>query len=91
MSRLQLPHAALLACAWLILSPVSQAAEEKHVAQTAPPNRATPFDQYRNFHDVAVQDWKKSNERVNEVGGWRTYLRESYQDDGNAGQDRHQH
>jgi hypothetical protein len=91
MPRLPFRHVALLACAWLALSPAAQAAEEKLSAEPAHPSLAPPFDQYRNFRDEPVADWRKVNDRVNEVGGWRTYLRESFQDGGSAGHDRHRH
>lgn len=89
MLKFSLRHAAM--CTWLILSPISQAAEENTAAQPVPPPLAAPFDQYRGFRDEPVADWRKVNDRVNEVGGWRTYLREAYQDGNGAGQDRHQH
>lgn len=89
MLKFSLRHAAM--CTWLIFSTASQAAEENTAAQPVAPPLAAPFDQYRNFQDEPVADWRKVNDRVNEVGGWRTYLREAYQDGNNASQDRHQH
>jgi hypothetical protein len=84
--------AAPSACAWLVLSPTALAAEpQSPPAAPAQPALAAPFDQYRNFRDEPVADWRQVNDRVGEVGGWRTYLRESYQDGGNAGQHRHEH
>lgn len=91
MLKILLRHAAPLMCAWLMLPTVSKAAAEKNAEQPAPPPLPAPFDQYRNFRDQPLTDWRQANERVNEVGGWRTYLRESYQDGGSAGHDRHRH
>jgi hypothetical protein len=91
MFKFSLRHAVPLMCAWLILSPVSLAAEEKTAAQPAPQPLAAPFDQYRNFREQPVADWREVNDRVHEAGGWRTYLREAHQDGNGAGQDRHQH
>lgn len=91
MLKFSLRHAAPLLCSWLIVSPASLAAEQQSSAEPARPALAAPFDQYRHFRDVPVADWRLANERVNEVGGWRTYLRESQPDGGNAGQDRHPH
>ena len=53
-------------------------------AQVAPPassSTATPvyqsaFEGYRSFEGGDVQDWRKSNDTVREVGGWRAYARE---------------
>jgi hypothetical protein len=89
--RFSLRHAVPLLCTWLILFPASRAAEQQPPAEPARPAPAAPFDQYQGFRDEPVADWRKVNDRVNEVSGWRTYLRESYQDGDNAGQDRHQH
>jgi len=63
---------ALAACAWMAWMP-AQAAE------VAPPEQvaSTPFKQYRGWRDEPLEDWREANERVGEIGGWRTYLRES--------------
>ena len=77
-------HAAL-ACAWLLGLPTAHAAE-------AEPAVFTPFKQYQGWRDEPLQDWRQANERVGEIGGWRTYLRES-QPAGNGadqGHDGHQ-
>ena len=79
-----------LMCAWLAAAPAAQASQENTPAAPAQPALASPFDQYRNFRDEQVQDWRKSNDRVREIGGWRTYLRESYEGGNSAGQP-HQH
>jgi hypothetical protein len=78
-----------LGCAWLVLSPAAQAAEEKPAA--APPTLAAPFDQYRNWRDEPVLDWRESNARVEAIGGWRSYLRESQQDGSGTEHSRHGH
>jgi len=71
-------RAAPLACACLLWAPVSNAAaaEPEPSAQPAP----TPFANYQGWRDEPLQDWREVNERVGEIGGWRTYLRESQQD-----------
>lgn len=91
MLRFLLRHAAFTACAWLVLSPAIQAAEEKTAADAGRPALAAPFDQYRSFRDEPVADWRQANDRVNEVGGWRTYLRETHQDGENASPSPHAH
>jgi hypothetical protein len=53
----------------------AHAAEAPATEQAA----ATPFKQYQGWRDEPLQDWREANERVGEIGGWRTYLRESQQ------------
>lgn len=90
MLKFSLRHAVPLLCTWLTVSAAVQAAESPP-AESAHPALAPPFDEYRNFRDEPLADWRQANERVNEVGGWRTYLRESNPDGGSAGHDRHGH
>ncbi|MDP1646230.1 MAG: hypothetical protein Q8L71_12150 [Thiobacillus sp.] len=61
------------ACAWMVWVPAA------HAVETEPPEQAAsaPFKQYQGWRDEALQDWREANERVGEIGGWRTYLRES--------------
>ncbi len=37
------------------------------------------FEGYRPFEAADVQDWRKSNDTVREIGGWRAYAREIQQ------------
>lgn len=65
--------AAPWACAWAVWAPAVQAAE-------APlPEKAVsaPFTRYQGWRDEPLQGWREANERVGEIGGWRTYLREA--------------
>jgi len=84
LSAARLKFVTALACAWLAL-PSARAAEPVPPvpAQPAP---VAPFEHYQAWREAPVRDWREVNDRVGEVGGWRTYLRES-QDD--AGQDHH--
>ena len=34
------------------------------------------FESYRPFRDIDVGSWRAMNDRVGEIGGWRTYARE---------------
>ena len=34
---------------------------------------------YRFYDDNSPGDWKAANERVGEIGGWRTYAKEAYE------------
>lgn len=47
---------------------------------------AEPFKTYQGWRDEPVLDWRAANDRVGEVGGWRTYLREA-QPEGDGGHD----
>jgi len=81
----------LAACAWMAWVP-AQAAETAAPEQAA----ATPFKQYQGWRDEPLQEWREANERVGEIGGWRTYLRESQQggegsDSGQSQPGRHGH
>jgi hypothetical protein len=52
-------------------------------ADTAPAQAVpAPFKQYQGWRDEPLQDWRQANQRVGEIGGWRTYLRESQPGDG---------
>ena len=70
-------------CAFVVWVPAASAAEPPAAEQAA----AAPFKHYQGWRDEPVQDWRALNERVGEVGGWRTYLRESQPASGGAGQD----
>lgn len=37
------------------------------------------FKQYQHWQDEPVQDWRASNDRVGEIGGWLSYLRAAQQ------------
>jgi len=79
--------AAPWACAWAVWSPAVQAAE-------APlPEKASSasFTRYQGWRDEPLQDWREANERVGEIGGWRTYLREAQPAADDAGQGQHGH
>ncbi|MBU4523824.1 MAG: hypothetical protein KUA37_04085 [Desulfomicrobium sp.] len=40
------------------------------------------FDGYQSYRHQSVAPWKESNERVREVGGWRSYAREAAEPEG---------
>jgi len=76
-----------LACACLLWVPAA------HAAEAEPPDAAASasFKQYQGWRDEPPQDWRQANERVGEIGGWRTYLRESQQGGDGADQSRQSH
>ncbi|MFN3543281.1 MAG: hypothetical protein ACK4UX_00305 [Thiobacillus sp.] len=45
---------------------------------------AGPFQHYQGWRDEPVQDWRPANDRVGQIGGWRTYLREAQPDAGGS-------
>lgn len=76
--------AASLSGLFLLILPVAHAAETMTMplAPTPPGGRAlvpspAPLNQYRKWQDVPVQDWTAANDRVGEIGGWQTYLRDA--------------
>lgn len=34
---------------------------------------------HREYREITLQDWKAANERVGEIGGWRTYAKQAYE------------
>lgn len=68
-------RAAPWALAWMLAGPAARAAEAPPPEPA--PEPAAPFDRYQGWRDTPLTDWRAANDRVGEVGGWRTYLRES--------------
>lgn len=64
-------RAVLWACAWALCAPAA------HAAGPSRPSAPAPFAHYQGWRDEPLQDWRAANDRVGEIGGWRTYLRES--------------
>ena len=62
-----------LACLWAVSASAAQAAQPPSHETAAP----APFNTYQGWRDEPLQDWREANERVGEIGGWRTYLREA--------------
>lgn len=50
------------------------APEQAPAAASAAYNSA--FEGYRPFAAEEIQDWRRSNDTVREIGGWRAYARE---------------
>jgi hypothetical protein len=46
-------------------------------AQGDPPPLPAPLARYQKWAEEPVVDWRAANARVGEIGGWRTYVRES--------------
>lgn len=38
------------------------------------------FEGYQAYSDSEIQNWPKVNQLVEEIGGWRVYAREPYED-----------
>jgi hypothetical protein len=91
--RLPRPVCALIAFAWastmtaVFAQPATVPASANtgaHDAQNAalsvpPVVYRSAFENYRPFTAESVRPWRDSNNTVGDVGGWRTYLRESQQ------------
>lgn len=91
----QVTHAQIIrwaapwAFAGLACLPVAHAADTRAADEPVPSSAPTAvFDRYQAWRDEPLRDWREANDRVGEVGGWRTYLRES-QDDGSGGPGQH--
>ena len=67
--------AALWTCAGAVYLPAAHAADPP-----SPEQASASFRHYQGWRDEPLQDWRQANQRVGEIGGWRTYLRESQQD-----------
>jgi hypothetical protein len=91
MLKLFLRQAAPPVVVWLALSSIAHATDSRTVPASAPAARVAPFDQYQSFRDEPVGDWRETNARVREAGGWRAYLKESHQDSGGTVQAPHGH
>ena len=68
-----------LACTWLLVAPLANAAETMAMPMEMGMTSSPSLNTYQNWRDEPVQDWTASNERVGEIGGWLTYLREAQQ------------
>jgi hypothetical protein len=71
---------AMTATGCALLADAAQA--QTNVAATAgAPTQPQPFqsalDAYRPYTDEPTGDWKKANDEVGRIGGWRAYLREA--------------
>lgn len=51
----------------------------------------TSFSQYRKWQDDPIQDWAASNDRVGQIGGWMTYLRDTQSPEGGSDAGGHSH
>lgn len=72
--------------AWMLGASVGLAAEPATPGQAV----SVPFEAYQRWRDEPLVDWRTANDRVGEIGGWRTYLREAQpQGDDAAGHDDH--
>jgi len=83
--RVQLPRwAAPLVLTAMLVVPLAHAAETMPIATQAMPKDmgmapASPLSLYQKWRDEPVSDWTQSNDRVGEIGGWLTYLRDAQQ------------
>lgn len=88
--RVPLPRwAAPLVLTAMLVVPLAYAAETMPMAAETMPKEmvmapATPLGQYQKWRDEPISDWIQSNDRVGEIGGWLTYLRDAQPGDGAA-------
>lgn len=65
----------------LMLSPALAIAAE--ATKPTKPLLSLPYESalrgYRNFADEPIADWRATNDTVARIGGWRAYIKESFQ------------
>ncbi len=83
--------AAATACGLLLAATPVHAAETMTMTMPMADKPVMPFSQYQSWRDEPVQDWREANDRVGEIGGWMTYLREVQQGGGGAAGGMHDH
>ncbi len=68
----------LLCCAAALVAapPWAQTARPPQNAAPPAPAYRSAFEGYRPFEAAEVQDWRRSNDTVRDIGGWRAYARE---------------
>jgi len=59
---------------------VPEADPGSDVPRLSVPEYRSPLSAYQPFED-ADGDWKEANDRVGEIGGWRVYSREPFEED----------
>ena len=75
--------AAVVATALLSAAvPAAYAEPSAKAAEASPENGGriygSAFDGYRPYSDQPVLSWREANDRVGQIGGWRTYAKEAY-------------
>lgn len=75
----------------MLVMPWANAADTMAMPKEMTMAPATPLGQYQKWRDEPLNDWTQSNDRVGEIGGWLTYLRDAQQGDGTAEPSSHSH
>jgi hypothetical protein len=83
------PRWRLVLLALLFLASVSSTVSAQTAPDAAPLAKQMPdqppafrsaFEGYKPYTDDGAPDWKKANEEVGNIGGWRVYAREAQGD-----------
>lgn len=53
------------------------AVQAQTVGSTAPPAFQSVLEGYQSYQDQPTGDWKKVNDEVGAIGGWREYARQA--------------
>lgn len=56
-------------------------ADHSTAASIQLPQWESVFSTYQPFTDQPILSWQRLNDRVKEIGGWRTYAMEPYEDE----------
>lgn len=71
----------LLAWALAVLSGVAAAAQPPlDSSKASPPTRlqyTSNLSTYQGYADEPVQSWREANDRVERIGGWKAYAKET--------------
>ena len=86
-TRTLLSGAAALVASFQLAAQTAATPPAPAAGSGAPPY-SSAFGGYRPFEAGEVQDWRKSNDTVRDIGGWRSYAREMQENSppGAAGQ-----
>jgi len=91
--RLQLPLTlALFASAVAAQTPTATQTTEVNPILTRPLQYRSLISTYEPYNDQAVRPWREANDRVQRIGGWRSYAKEVSDKtpaSGDSGTDRH--
>lgn len=79
----------LLAWSLLLSAPSVQSTES--MAMSSETAAVTSINRYQSWRDEPIQDWREANDRVSEIGGWLSYMRDAQQGDEQTGSSMHDH
>lgn len=70
----------LLAWALAVLSGVAAAQPPAEPSKVLPPTKlqyTSTLSTYQGYADEPIQSWREANDRVERIGGWKAYAKET--------------